>query len=236
MEPREHVNRPAAESNLAYQARYRAQPKESDKVVLRLLNGLTGDLLDIGCSNGNLLKHIRAAHPAFRLHGGDLSPLRVETCRSDPELAGITFDVMDAMELPRASFDVVISNAVLCLLNRESYTRAIRSIYAALRPGGRFITFDWMHPFGQDLAITEQTDEIPEGITLYFRSFTTVRNILAAAGFQGLDFRPFEMPFDLPLDHSKAITTHTVNTDAGRMSFRGVLNQPWCHLVSGKAG
>ena len=232
MKHRELVNRSAAESNLAYQAKYRAQPKECDKVLLSLLEGLSGKLLDIGCSNGNLLRHIKSRY-SFDLYGGDISELRINACRKDPDLAGITFAVMDAMDLPANSYDVIVANAVLCMLNKDEYTKAVHSIHKALKPGGRLITLDWLHPANQDLAIIEESDEIPEGVRLYFRSYRWTRETLTKAGFHHIDFLPFELPIDLPLDHSQAITTHTVKmSDGDRLQFRGALMQPWCHMVT----
>lgn len=229
----ELVNRSAAISNLEYQrAMYRAEPKESDKVILELLSGKRGRLLDIGCSNGNLLKHIKGRY-GFDLHGGDISSLRIQTCAQDPELAGIDFQVMDVMDLPPESFDVIVANAVLCMLDKRQYAIAAKSISAALRPGGSLITFDWLHTADQNLAITEVTDEIPEGVKLYFRSFKWTREILSGAGFCDINFHPFNIPIDLPLDHTSAIRTHTTKmADGGRLQFRGVLLQPWCHLTA----
>lgn len=59
---------------------------------------------------------------------------------------------------------------------------------------------------------------------------------LLACGFSQPRFLPFLMPFELerpkdPMD----ITSYTVNAESvGHLSFRGVLYQPWCHLIAQK--
>lgn len=232
MKPREYVSEAAALSTLEYQVRqYRNTPRESDKVILSLLRELSGTLLDIGCSNGNLLKQIRDAF-AFDLCGGDLSPLRIDICRKDSGLAGIRFEVMDIMELPSGSFDVVVANAVLCLLSEADYQKAISSIARALKPSGTLIAFDWMHEFDQELAVTERTPEIPEGIHLYFRSFRTVRAILSRHGFGDARFMPFAIPIDLEAAPGTVNTRTIRSAEGGRLQFRGALYQPWCHLAA----
>ena len=60
-----------------YQQRYRDSIRESDKVLIDLIReaaaGRPARLLDIGCSTGNLLRHIRRLVPGLDLHGGDLA-------------------------------------------------------------------------------------------------------------------------------------------------------------------
>src|SRR5579859_922292 len=55
-----------------YQKRYAGQIAERDKVMLGLIAEKTkgrGALLDIGCSTGNLLLHIKQAFPEMTLTG-----------------------------------------------------------------------------------------------------------------------------------------------------------------------
>lgn len=55
---------------------------------------------------------------------------------------------------------------------------------------------------------------------------------LERAGFAPPTFTPFRIPVDLAEPGDPAdITSYTVRTGAGeRLSFRGTLFQPWCHL------
>lgn len=221
-----------------YQRRYVDEPRESDRVLVRLVDrmlaGRTGDVLDLGCSTGNLLRHLRRIRPDLRLTGGDLITSHLDECRRDPEFAGITFAEMDALDLGDARrWDVVVMNAVLYLFTPEQFAAALRSVARVLRPGGALVAFDLFHPFGQELTITEASETHPDGLTLHFRSYRAVEEACAAAGLGAPQITPFRIPIDLPQPaDDDTIISYTVPTARGeRLLFRGTLHQPWCHSV-----
>lgn len=230
-----------------YQKRYAAEPRESDKAMIarirRILDGEVRSgrrpaLLDVGCSTGNFLRHLKAAAPGIDLTGGDLVPAILEKNRRDPALEGIRFEEVNVLEIGRpAAFDVVVANAVLYLLTNEEFERAVASVAAALKPGGRLIGFDWYIPFEQDLAIVERSETHPDGLSIHARPYAFAERVLRSAGFDDVRFDPFEIPIDLPKpDRPGDMGTYTVRTAAGgRMQFRGALHQPWCFLTAGKA-
>src|SRR5262245_24789721 len=101
-----------------YQQRYADEPREGDKKLIdlvrraaagRLTAGQPVRLLDIGCSTGNLLFHLKSAMPALNLTGGDLDSSAIAVCRSNPRLSGIQFEMMDVLDLAPASFEIVIA-------------------------------------------------------------------------------------------------------------------------------
>ena len=103
---------------MPYQEKYAQEPKEADKVMIGLARLIVADrplhLLDIGCSNGNLLRHLKREIPALRLTGAELFPEMVDQCRGDPTLSGVDFAVMDVRDLPAGpTFDIVVTNALL---------------------------------------------------------------------------------------------------------------------------
>jgi SAM-dependent methyltransferase len=223
-----------------YQARYAAQIPERDKVMLSFLaekTGGQGELLDIGCSTGNLLLHIKRAFPKMKLAGGELAESSLTTARANPELAGVEFLTMDMLKVT-GTYDCITANAVTYLFEWPEYERAIQSIADALRPGGIFISFDWYHAFdGQDLAIREVTTGHPDGITIHSRSLGRVGRTFDKAGFDDFEPHPFMIPIDLPEPEDKSgdPITYTVNLENGnRICMRGSLYQPWCHLVARK--
>ena len=66
----------------SYQAKYAANIRESDKVMLAILRDVIAKyekkdkplrLLDVGCSTGNLLLHLKYHFPELDLTGGDLA-------------------------------------------------------------------------------------------------------------------------------------------------------------------
>jgi SAM-dependent methyltransferase len=227
-----------------YQQRYADSIRESDKVLLRLVAEAAGRpdprVLDIGCSTGNFLRHLRGAMPEAQLTGGDMAAGVLEGCRSDPALSGIDFRVMD-MTAVEGRYDVVVANAVGFFLTAEEYERALAGIARALEPGGAYIAFEWLHPFVQELAIREVSKWRPDGLTIHARSFDAVDGMLRRAGFREVEFKPFEIPFDLQpgatvsdnADVVENLVSYTVRTeDAARLTFRGALYQPWCHFVA----
>jgi len=103
--------------------------------VLALLAPRPGELiLDIGCGDGALTARI--AQAGAKLIGLDASPEMVEAARAQ----GIDAFVADAeaMDLARfGQFDAVFSNAALhWMLDPDAVASGI---FAALKPGGRFV-------------------------------------------------------------------------------------------------
>lgn len=220
-----------------YQRRYAERPRESDRVLVDIVSGLAdrgAEVLDLGCSTGNLLRHLRNARPDLRLTGGDLIAGHLEECRADRDLAGITFTEMDALAMGRtAAFDVVVLNAVLYLFTPRQFASALAEVARAVRPGGALVAFDLFHPYGQELTITEASETHPEGLTLHFRSYRAVEAAALQAGFDRPRITPFRIPVDLPKpEDDDLIVSYTVPAaDGERLLFRGTLHQPWCHTV-----
>jgi len=196
-------------------------------------------LLDIGCSSGNLLMHLKKLLPAVDYYGGDLFPEIIDHCRSNPDLSGVQFEVMDIRDLgDRGRFDAVVANAILHRFSLEEFGVAIGSLSRVTRAGGWLFAFDFFHPFEQDLLIVERSRSHPEGLTLIFRPYSSVTQVLSEAGFISVQFHPFSIPIDLerPADLDD-MRTFTIRADGGeRLNFRGTLFLPWCHLVARKRG
>jgi SAM-dependent methyltransferase len=230
------------EGYIDYQRKYSSKIRESDRVVLEIVaEVLRGrpephQLLDIGCSTGNLLRHMRRAFPGIALSGGDLSDLQLQACRQDPDLAGITFMKLDIRALPRhVKYDVIVANAILYGFDEDGFSESIASIAGALKPGGSLVAFDYFHPWKQEIAIIERSGNIPGGHPLHFRSYDLGRSVLTGNGLTNVEFRPFSIPIDLPMPDygTEALETYTVPTADGRkLLFRGAIAQPWCHLIA----
>ena len=236
----------------AYQARYADNPKECDKRTAQLVlqslqstqpSGSRPRILDIGCSTGNFLRLTKQLLPNAELVGGDLMKPVIEQCRRDPSLQGIAFEVMDVFDIPSAPpFDVIVANAVSVYFEPDEYRRALASVGRALRPGGSFIAYEWICPGAEQRRITEQSAWHPNGLTFWFRSETFLRDALSEAGFSQSSVEWFELPIDLPkpIPGSRAeatLETYTIKEQGSgrRMMFRGVLHQPWAHIVARKS-
>jgi len=103
-------------------------------------------VLDVGCGGG--IDTILAAHavaPGGRSIGLDMLPEMLEVAARHAAEAGVAnvewmLGEMEAIPLPEASVDVVLSNGVINLSPRKS--RAFAEIYRVLRPGGRMVVAD----------------------------------------------------------------------------------------------
>ncbi len=234
----------AAGLYLEYQKRYVERIRESDRVIVDMVETLIADrrrkvsLLDVGCSTGNLLLHLRGRFPDVELFGGDLYPEIIETCRRNPQLRNIQFEVMDVLDLRLGrNFDLVVVNAVLYLFSQDDFDRAVASIARVIVPGGHFIAFDLFHNIEQHIDIIERSVAFPKGHALHFRPFSETRATLERHGFDNVQFVPFRIPIDLPKpDSQEDVSSYTVRTEQSeRLIFRGGLFTPWCHLRARKA-
>jgi SAM-dependent methyltransferase len=220
-----------------YQKRYAGQIAERDKAMLGLIAEKTqgrGALLDIGCSTGNLLLHIKRAFPEMTLTGGELAEPSLAAARGNPDLAGIEFRTMDMLDI-RGQYDCIIANAVAVYFEWEEYEKALQSVANALNSGGTYIAFEWLHPHNQELRIVETCLSHPDGLKYWYRPYGRVSRILDKSGMEHTQFHPFFMPFDIPEPEDKSgdTVTYTRRMDNGnRVSMRGALLQPWCHMVA----
>lgn len=229
-----------------YQKKYAMTVRESDRQLMEIIRQLTAkrlaagenpSLLDIGCSTGNFLLHLRSAIPQLELWGGDYLPSVIEDAACNPALDGVRFEVMDMLELKQdRQFDLVITNAATHTFVDGEYQRVINNIGSVLADGGYYISFDYFTPFEEELTIIERAKGYPEGSRFHIRSYNFVSSCLKDARFEGVEFRAFNLPIDLekPQDMS-SINTYTVTSVNGeRLCFRGSLYQPWCFVVAQK--
>lgn len=229
----------------AYQKKYAETMRESDKVIIEIVREMLSKydgtdmpkLLDIGCSTGNFLLHLKQLIPKCKLFGGDLAQSSLEICRDNKELSGVQFREMDILDLPQAAFDIITANAVLYMFDAKQLQAAAHSLFRSLRSQGEVVIFDFAHPFLQEIEVIEKTDSHPNGLRLCLRSESAIRETFKKAGFSAIEFRPFKLPFDLPRpDSDRDIITYTVSSQSGdRLAFRGTLYQPWCHMVAYKS-
>jgi SAM-dependent methyltransferase len=231
----------------AYQRRYADTIRESDRVIVEavgreITRGCGGRprVLDVGCSTGNLLGHLHRAFPDAELHGADLAEHSIELCRRDPALRPIAFHVMDMTEdIGGGAYDIIIANAVAVYFDDSQYRLAMTHVSQALRPGGLYIAYEWLHGFRQDLEIVERSRSHPRGLRFHFRSYASVHEAAAIAGLTDVSFTPFRIPVDLGCgmtfganrDGFEDLNTFTrMMLDGERLMYRGCLAQPWCHL------
>ncbi|NJL54858.1 MAG: class I SAM-dependent methyltransferase [Leptolyngbyaceae cyanobacterium RM2_2_4] len=229
-----------------YQSRYAERIRESDKVIINAINEIIAknpgkrlSVLDIGCSTGNLLLHLSRLAPGADYLGGDLAESSLKVCRNNVALKGIEFKRLDILELDDdIKYDIVVANAVAVYFTWPEYERCLKSVFNALKPGGTYIVFEWMHPYScQDLTIYESSLGHPGGMRICFRPIQKVNQKLIETGFSKAVFHPFQMPYDLHKPgYEEEVVSYTETLQSGeRLTFRGALYQPWCHMMAYKA-
>lgn len=221
---------------LDYQKNYSSKIRESDGVLINLIREIRRSskrnlrLLDVGCSSGNFLAHLARLVPGIDMVGIDISPSAIDWCSARPELTEAKFAVQDGLNLSDVfdqPLDIVVANAMVHHLSEAGFAEALKSFSSALVPDGYHINFDGFHPFEQEISVVERSSSSPlAGIPIHYRSFTKVSKLCSDAGFDRVEFHPFEMSFDVPrpADYT-SLTSYTIKTDDGhRMSMRGVLH------------
>ena len=111
-----------------------------ERELLPLVPRGVATVLDVGCGHGALIRQL-AGHAAS-LTGVDLSPEMIRVARErSVGHRNVHFDVIDvgATPPPREHFDVVLC---VSTLHHLPFAETVRSLAAAVRPGGRLIVQD----------------------------------------------------------------------------------------------
>jgi len=168
--------------------------------VLHLLAPQPGELiLDVGCGDGALTERIAAA--GANVIGLDSSPEMAEAARA----RGIDAFVADAeaMDLARfGQFDAVFSNAALhWMLDPDAVATGI---FAALKPGGRFVgemggegNLATLRRGLRD-ELTGRGYKMPEQDPAWYASVEEFTRLYCTAGFSGIRAELLPRPTPLP--------------------------------------
>ena len=128
------------------------------RVLARRVRLDGGDVVSVGCG-WNPGRHLFPA-PAWRLLGIDSDPDRVAGVLSSGRADDARVGVAGGLDLPPASFDVVLYRLVLHHIAYQGpLGPCFREAAAALRPGGTLVAVEpglW-HPVGLGLALANRT-------------------------------------------------------------------------------
>lgn len=219
---------------LAYQSKYRDTPRASDVELIRLISKHTpknGRVLDVGCSTGNLLRHLKSERPDLTLAGCDADEKAVVNALADGVLPVFLEDATRQWRAPfdwpdYKPFDGVILNAVLYCLNDWQATQALRNIFLVLKPGGHLFIWDLLQSWNQRLTIREESTRYGD-VTYNIRPWRLLHKMSAVEGFRECSLRPCKQPKLPKTDDRDDLTSWT----KGGVAFRGGVAQPWCHAV-----
>jgi len=103
----------------------------------KMFSGVEGNILDIGCADGNLTGKIKSEFPKAKVTGVDMYEKSLDFARKNHP--NIEFISADARKLPfkNGQFDVIVAVEVLEHIPQNE--RAVREVYRCLAKNGRFI-------------------------------------------------------------------------------------------------
>src|SRR3989475_11505019 len=143
-------------------------------------------VLDLGSGGGiDVLLSARRVGPAGKAYGLDMTDEMLDLARENARKAGVTNveflkGEMEAMPLPDASVDVIISN---CVVNLSPDKDAVlREAHRVLKPGGRFAVADIVTR-GKMPSALKRSLELWAGCVAGALSEDEYRSKLSAAGF-----------------------------------------------------
>jgi len=150
-------------------------------------------VLDLGSGGGiDVLLSAQRVGPTGKAYGLDMTDEMLELARANQAEAGVqnvefVKGTIEAIPLPDASVDVIISNCVINLSTDKP--QVLREAARVLRPGGRFAVSDVIADPGMDDAtradIRQWTGCIAGALTA-----DEFRTQLAAAGFSEIEIQP----------------------------------------------
>jgi demethylmenaquinone methyltransferase/2-methoxy-6-polyprenyl-1,4-benzoquinol methylase/phosphoethanolamine N-methyltransferase len=126
--------------------------QRGSKKVIELANIQVGDkVLDVACGTGSLTLTAQAyAGPTGKVYGIDAAPEMIELAKKKASRSGslVTFDggLIENLNFPDASFDVVVSRLAIHHLPDDLKPKAFAEILRVLKPGGHVLIADFDPP------------------------------------------------------------------------------------------
>src|SRR5215510_6801112 len=150
-------------------------------------------VLDLGSGGGiDVLLSARRVAPSGRAYGLDMTDEMLALARENQRKAGVSNveflkGEIEAIPLPDASVDVIISNCVINLSADKD--RVLAEAFRVLRPGGRFAVSDVVVR-GEVPPAIRRSVELWIGCVAGALGDEEYRAKLAKAGFEGIDVEP----------------------------------------------
>ncbi len=153
-------------------------------------------VLDLGSGGGiDVLLSAKRVGPAGRVYGLDMTDEMLTLARENQKRAGATnveflTGEIEAIPLPDAFVDVIISNCVINLSADKD--RVLREAFRVLKPGGRFAVSDVVVRGAVPDAIRRNV-ELWIGCVAGALEESAYRDKLVAAGFASVEIEPWRV-------------------------------------------
>jgi arsenite methyltransferase len=150
-------------------------------------------VLDLGSGGGiDVLLSARRVGPTGKAYGLDMTDEMLALARENQRKAGVANaeflrGEIEAIPLPDASVDVIISNCVINLSSEKP--RALAEAFRVLKPGGRFAVSDVVVR-GEMPSAVRQSMELWVGCVAGALTETEFRGLLTEVGFEDIDIEP----------------------------------------------
>jgi SAM-dependent methyltransferase len=194
-------------------------------------------IVDIGCGcGGTTLALGQAVGPKGRVLGLDISTVMLARARAriTPGLP-VEFVAADATvyDFPRRQFDLLFSRFGVMFFADPA--RSFTNLRTALRPGGRLVFACWRPPKenpwmmlplnGTYLHVPPLPKPEPEDPGPYsFADPERVRRVLGVAGFQAIEFKPFDLELDIA--HGRGLDAAVHHAMSIGATSRAIEGQP----------
>ncbi|HVS00277.1 MAG TPA: arsenite methyltransferase [Thermoanaerobaculia bacterium] len=150
-------------------------------------------VLDLGSGGGiDVLLSARRVGPTGKVYGLDMTDDMLALARENQRKAGVENveflkGEIEAIPLPEAAVDVIISN---CVINLSADKRTVLSeAFRVLKPGGRFAVSDVVFR-GEVPDAVRRSVELWIGCVAGALQETEYRSLLAEVGFEAVDVEP----------------------------------------------
>jgi cyclopropane fatty-acyl-phospholipid synthase-like methyltransferase len=166
---------------------------EDERLLLSLLQGTQGSILDVGCGDGLLTRQVKQLLPQCPIAALDNSADQIRLARAAAE--GITFIHADIREFSSEPFDTAYSFYAFPHIPKSGLASALAAVRKLLKPGGKFYLFtniclfDTANVPAQDQEACDITflNNWPSQINLV--SLKEAQALHAAAGFAEIENR-----------------------------------------------
>lgn len=162
----------------------------------RIAPGMT--VVDLGCGTGTLLLMIKRAQPAAHVIGVDVDAKILGIARGKIDGAGLEIELRQGLVqdvgLAPGSVDRVLTSLVLHHLTTEEKLSALRTLHAALKPGGELHVLDFAPPHNALMSLVSAPFRYFDGHARTNDNFAgLLPQIIADAGFRDVAERGHRM-------------------------------------------